>query len=187
MQAFVSKADAVHINLGTLDTDRCAAIQIAVDCATQNRLPVLLDPVMTHVSSLRQEFAVSLLGRVTIIRANRSELQSLQGVTDKVPCIVETGAVDRIVSGEKEISLANGDPAMARTIATGCALGALIAILAAKTQNHIVASLAGLSWYCVAGEIAASRSKGPGSFQAEFLDALFSIGLDEIRDRTKLS
>ena len=38
----------------------------------------------------------------------------------------------------------------------------------------------------IAGEIAATRSAGPGTFQVHFLDALYLLQESDIRERLKL-
>src|SRR5438067_5058428 len=50
---FVARADAVLVNLGTLDRDRRAAAEIAVEAATDERRPWLLDPVFIDRSRPR--------------------------------------------------------------------------------------------------------------------------------------
>jgi hydroxyethylthiazole kinase len=38
----------------------------------------------------------------------------------------------------------------------------------------------------IAGEIAAERAAGPGTFQAQLLDALANVGSDELRRRARV-
>lgn len=184
--AFISKADALHVNLGTLDPERETAIRVAADKASELALPTLLDPVMVHVSPLRLRFARALLESATIVKANQSEAKALDLHQDST-CLVTTGAVDTIDHGRHRINVSNGAPLMATTIATGCALGALIAILASKAKEPAIASLAGVLWFSIAGEVAAETAKGPGSFPPAFLDALASIPVEVIEERAKVS
>src|SRR5437016_14409959 len=55
--AFVRSADAVLVNLGTLDPERHDAIDVAVHHATKTRVPWLLDPVFVDRSELRLDYA----------------------------------------------------------------------------------------------------------------------------------
>ncbi len=185
IRAFIQNADAVHINLGTLSPEREKAIEIAIAEASNRDLPRLLDPVMVHTSPLRLELARNLIGSATIIKTNQSEAKAL-GLSGDRLCLVETGSVDTIQYSGTKIQIENGSPLMAKVIATGCALGALIAILEAKAKNPTVASLAGLLWFSIAGEKAAEKANGPGSFVPAFLDELASIQLEEIKERAKV-
>lgn len=184
---FVEHAGALHINLGTLDESRMEAIRIAVDHATKRNLPVLLDPVMVHVSPLRASFAREILDKVTIVRANASEVSALEIEAGHETCVVTTGERDCISFQGSCIKISNGDPVMANVIATGCALGGLIAALSARSGSPMAASLAGLAWFSAAGEIAASKSNGPGSFVPAFVDCLHNVELEEIAKRINLS
>jgi len=75
---------------------------------------------------------------------------------------------------------------MATITATGCALGALVCALTTRCDSSLAACLAGLSWFAIAGELAAAKADGPGSFQPAFLDALHNLRIDQIRDRLVL-
>jgi len=186
MDAFTLRADALHINLGTLDNSRMDAIGKSVEIAKDNAKPILLDPVMAHVSPLRAEFAGEIMDRMSIIRGNEFEIETLGIALDPPCCIVKTGYVDEIIHEGQKLKVLNGDPLMAKVIATGCALGALITALSSKADNEVSASLAGLLWFGVAGEIAASRCDGPGSFPSVFLDTLYNVAEETLRERVQM-
>jgi hydroxyethylthiazole kinase len=61
--AFVSGADNLLVNLGTLDLERRAAIAKALDAAAAKQLPWVLDPVFVDRSPSRLEFARTLVAR----------------------------------------------------------------------------------------------------------------------------
>ena len=65
---------------------------------------------------------------------------------------------------------------LTRVTGTGCLLGALTAACAAVSQDRFMAALAATTWLTVAGEIAAQRATGPGSFRVHLLDALDEVG-----------
>ena len=77
---------------------------------------------------------------------------------------------------------------MALVTGLGCAAGALIAACAAVEPDPVKASTAALLAFGVAGELAAKRAQGPGTFAAAFLDVL--AGLDaaalEVNGRAKI-
>ena len=187
MPDFLRHADALHINLGTLDNARMRAIDRAVELACSAGLPVILDPVKIDTSGLRRSFALELAGRSSIIKGNAAEIACLQDELDEDVCLVTTGAVDRILFGNIAISVTNGHAYMDKVIATGCALGALAAALSAQAGDRRSASLAALLWFSISGELAAEKARGPGTFQQEFLDALSLVSLEELRERAKVS
>ncbi len=69
-------------------------------------------------------------------------------------------------------AIANGHPLMARVTAMGCAGSALVAAFLAVEPDAWTATAAALLALGVAGEVAAARARGPGSFAVEIIDAL---------------
>ena len=187
VHAFTSRADALHLNLGTLDKGRISAINNALDVANTRSIPVIIDPVMTHVSPMRAELARNLMHRADIIRGNVEEIKTLGLQKDGASCIVMTGEDDHVMHEGQSYTVKNGHPIMAKVIATGCALGGLITALSSKTENPSSASIAGLIWFGIAGEIAATKSESPGSFVPYFIDALYETPIDTLREKAKLS
>ena len=61
-------------------------------------------------------------------------------------------------------------------VGTGCLLGALTAACTSVWEDSFEAALAATTWMALAGERAASRATGPGSFRMHLLDALNEIG-----------
>lgn len=97
MEDIVMGADAVVINLGTLNYNTMIAMERAAAVAKDRKLPVILDPVGVMSSGLRLEFALKLLeeGYISIVRGNYSECWAL--VSE------QTGGgrgVDTVVEGE---------------------------------------------------------------------------------------
>ncbi|MEM7214813.1 MAG: hydroxyethylthiazole kinase [Pseudomonadota bacterium] len=187
IESFLAKAQALHINLGTLDEKRVEAITKAVKFAGNNQIPVTLDPVMIHMSKVRQQLASDLAESASIIRCNQKEAEALGISGGSQTRLVKTGSIDEVETGDCTIKVKNGHPMMSKVIATGCAQGALISALSAKTSNLGSAALAGVLWFSVAGEVAAEKVNGPGSFQMAFLDELHGITVETIRRRAKLS
>ena len=187
VEAFTSRADALHINLGTLDAERILAIRNSISIANKLKIPVLLDPVMANVSQLRAQFSEEILDRTNIVRGNEKEIEAIGIEGQPTPCVVKTGEKDQVLHESTCITVDNGHPIMAKVIATGCALGALITALSSKTDCPMTASVAGLLWFGIAGEIVAEKSSGPGSFSPMFIDELYGIELGVLRDKVKLS
>ena len=70
--------------------------------------------------------------------------------------------------------IANGDPMMARVTAMGCAGAAWSAAALAVEPDALAAVAAALLLFAVAGEVAATRARGPGSLAVEIVDALYA-------------
>ena len=90
--------------------------------------------------------------------------------------VAVSGAVDLILDGEREVRLDRGTPMLTRVTGTGCLLGALTAACAAVHPDPLEAALAATTWMNAAGELAADRAAGPGSFRLYLLDALDETG-----------
>ncbi|TIH37445.1 hydroxyethylthiazole kinase [Subtercola vilae] len=117
-----------------------------------------------------------------------------------------SGPIDIVTDGTRTLRLANGDALLTRVTGGGCALGAVMAAFlgaAADTASTDAAStdaaasagsadafdatVAAITAYTVAAEIAAERASGPGSFAAEFVDALAKLTGDQLRERFVLA
>src|SRR5881227_2629103 len=57
--AFVARADALLVNLGTFDAERRAATAAALEVAAERRIPWVLDPVFVDRSEPRAIYAKS--------------------------------------------------------------------------------------------------------------------------------
>ena len=90
--------------------------------------------------------------------------------------VAVSGVVDLILDGHRELRLDRGTPLLTRVTGTGCLLGALTAACAAVEPDPVQTALAATTWMDLAGEAAAARAAGPGSFRMHLLDALDEIG-----------
>jgi hydroxyethylthiazole kinase len=197
--AFVESAAALLVNLGTLDAERRAASEAAIDTAQRAKIPWVLDPVFIDRSPARAAYARALLARKpAAIRLNRGEFLALSGTTGEPEAIVSfarahgvavglTGATDVISDGERLVAIGNGDPLMQRVTALGCAESALVAACLAVERDAWRACAAALLIFGVAGEIAARRARGPGSFAVELLDALHELNRDALMAQARVS
>ena len=101
--------------------------------------------------------------------------------------VAVSGPVDAVTDGRQVVRIANGDPLLTRVTGGGCALGAVMAAFAAVESDPLAATVAAVTVYTVAAELAADRASGPGTFAVHFLDALASIDGAVIRDRARIS
>jgi hydroxyethylthiazole kinase len=196
---FVASAHALLVNLGTMNPERHAAVGIAVEQAREQRLPWVLDPVFVDRAPPREAFARSLVAsRPRVIRLNTDEFATLAGAPpdgraymryalEHDTVIALTGTIDAVADQTRRVSIANGDPLMARTTAMGCAGSALVTACAAVETDAWLAAVAGLVLIGVAGEIAAARAGGPGSFAVGILDALYNIDTATVIERARVT
>lgn len=185
--AFVAGSDATLINLGTLDTDRRQAAVIGAETAKGLGRPFVLDPVFAHKSPSRKKLAEKILTlRPSAMRGNADEISGIKA-DDHQTVLAETGIIDTVRFCGSTAKLRNGNALMAKTTAVGCALGAAIAAFLAIEEDRFLAVTAALISFGVAGEIAASKANGPGSFVPIFLDALHNLTPDDIENLGRIS
>ncbi len=179
--AFVDTADALLVNLGTLDAAMRAAMAAATDVAKARGRPWVLDPVFADRSPARAAFAGDLLARrPAVLRLNEAEAAILgadqiaearQGDT----IVALSGEIDRISGQSGTCEIVSGDPLMRKITGMGCALGAVIAAFIATSDDRFEAVCAAVHVFGAAGSLAGSLARGPGSFVPAFLDAIFTL------------
>jgi len=196
---FVARADALLINLGTLDGERRQAATTAVEAAITEQRPWVLDPVFVDRSRQRAEFAGRMMAmRPQVVRLNGVEFAAIaqaepaQDALDRYArdqcCVVAlTGATDAVTDGEHKLKIENGAALMGQVTAMGCAGSALVCAALAVEADAMVATVAALAAFGVAGELAARDARGPGSFAFAIIDALHNLDGADLRTRLKVS
>ena len=210
---FAALAQALCVNIGTLEPVWAEAMEIAALTMTAAGRPWVLDPVGVGATRFRQDVCARLLAlRPSVIRGNASEILALcgaggagQGVDAADPVdlaqgaaralarrtgavVAVSGPVDFITDGTEAFCVANGHALMPRVTALGCALNGVIAAFLVR-QAALPATVAALAYYGLAGERAAAAlgvSAGPGSFQVAFLDALYALSPKEVTQMARV-
>ena len=172
IDAFVGKADALLLNLGTPDPDRVAALRQAAESARRQACPVVLDPVFVEDSPLRLALVREFAPGAALVKLNRREADALASVLPAALPRLVTGERDHVVLGSRTVALAGGHALAARVTATGCLLGAIAAAFLAVERDPLVAALAASGLLKHAGTEAGRRAAGPGSFVPLLIDAL---------------
>lgn len=197
--AFVARADALLVNLGTFDAERRDATATALEVASEEGVPWVLDPVFIDRSEPRATYAKSLVAQKPgAIRLNAREFTALSGAEpdeaalssyalDTLSVVALTGTVDRITDGANGVAIENGHPLMARVTAMGCAASALNAAFLAVESDPFEASAAALLCFGIAGGIAGERAPGPGSFPAALLDALYALDEKTLAEKARVT
>jgi hydroxyethylthiazole kinase len=197
IREFVASADALLVNLGTLDAVRQAAITAALEEAV-GHMPWVLDPVFVDRALSRAAFALELAARrPNVTRLNDAEFAALaeaqpsaatleRYARERVTVVGLTGDPDIVTDGTRTVAMRNGDPLMARVTAMGCGASALVAACLAVEPDAWHAAAAGLILVGIAGELAASRAQGPGTLAVGILDALHGLDQRTIVERARV-
>jgi hydroxyethylthiazole kinase len=212
VEEMVGLSQALVINIGTLSTPWVEAMVKAGKEARRRKIPVVLDPVGSGATAFRTHTAQQLMEEIqpTIIRGNASEIRSLlhsgpgaRGVDSRhIPhevledaraisrfagCVVSvSGAVDLIVEGNAVARVENGHPMMSMVTGMGCTASAITGAFAAVNPLPFQAAMHAMAVMGIAGEMAAERAAGPGSFQLNFLDTLYCLQQSDIAKRIKM-
>jgi hydroxyethylthiazole kinase len=196
---FVAGADVVLVNLGTLDRERRDAVEIALEVARDDGIPWVLDPVLIERSEPRAEMARNLaMKEPRVVRANAAEFGALaraeitpeildKFALDHITVAACTGPVDLVTSGAKRVRIENGHPYMAQVTGIGCAESALVAAMVAIEDDEYLAAMGGLLLTGIAGEVAAERAQGPGSFVPALIDTIAAFDGEIMVRRARLA
>lgn len=196
---FAARADALLVNLGTLDPERRTAIEIALEKAAERSRPWILDPVLIDVSASRAAYARALTARKpAVIRLNAAEFSALAGAdtgrgavayfaAQTASVIGLTGTTDIVSDGKRHFEIANGHALMNAVTAMGCAASSMVAACLCAEDDGLAATASALLAFGVAGEIAAQSSQGPGSFAVAFIDALHNLDRAALIARGRVS
>jgi len=197
--SFVAGADALLVNLGTLDAERRNAIDVALGAVGAARMPWVLDPVFIESSPGRAQYARELLSRgPSAVRLNPTEFSPLFGADPAgeaaarvakacATVVALTGSIDIVTDGARYVTITNGHALMSLVTAMGCAGSALLGAALAVETDAWLAAVAAIAALDVAGEVAAQTARGPGSFAAAIIDALYGLDRPTLRARTKIS
>ena len=175
--------------------------------ANERGIPIVLDPVGAGATRLRTESAHRLLKElsIAIVRGNLAEIATLAGMESKIRgvesmgstgdaaliasqfakkfgCVAAvTGPIDVVTDGARLMRVKNGHPMMATVTGTGCMATSVVAACAAVEKDAVIATAAALAAYGLAGEFAAAKAQGPGTFQVHLFDAVATLTQEALR------
>jgi hydroxyethylthiazole kinase len=212
VEDMVAFAGALVLNIGTLSDDWISSMIKAGKKASQLSIPIILDPVGSGATPLRTKSAKSIISEtnIKVIRGNASEILSLRDENSKTKGVdsihsVEeaaeaartlagelrttlaiTGPVDLVTDGTRILRVSNGNPLMGYVTGTGCTATATIGAFLTVDNDPVSATATALSFFGLAGEIAAETASAPGSFMIQMLDALYTITPERLKDGCKI-
>ncbi len=205
-------ASALVLNIGTLTPSLIDSMIHAGESANEKKIPVVLDAVGVGATPLRNEKAFELLEsiKIDIVKGNASEIARIAGENVKTKgvestqveadliniskklasyrkaTVVITGQEDIVTGGDKVFLIKNGHEMMGSIVGTGCMAASVIGSFAAVEKDYTRASASALVCFGIAGELAAARSRGPGTFKVNFYDEVNNLNKEKIERLTKI-
>lgn len=204
----VKIASALVINIGTLDDVWLKAMIRTGEAANATKTPIIFDPVGAGATSYRIKACQDIINTChpEIIRGNASEIIAVSGsnsstkgvdsttssdsaldaaikLADQTKSIVViSGGTDYITDGKTVKKVYNGHPMMEKVTGMGCTATAIVAAFAAVNPDYLTAAEEGMIVMGITGEMAAEKSSGNGSLQMNFLDGLYNLDIDQIKN-----
>lgn len=188
----VTIAQALVLNIGTLEPDWVRSMQSALVRARERHIPVVLDPVGAGATAYRNRVLSELIsagahGGITVLRGNGSEILSVTGLHASTRGVYSTvssdaavtaaqavawhlqgavcvsGADDHVVDERgRWVTLSNGHAWMTRITGMGCSASALIGAFVAVQPDAWRATVAATAYLGVVGEVAAEQTQREG-------------------------
>jgi hydroxyethylthiazole kinase len=212
VEEMAAAASALVLNIGTLSDDWVEAMLVAGRAANRTGTPIVLDPVGAGATTYRTETARRLLAEldVVIVRGNSAEIATLAGREAEIRGVeavgagggpdlareaakvlgsvaAVTGPVDHVSDGERAHAVANGHELLATVSGTGCMATAITGcFLAVRPDDPLEAATEALVAFGVAGEDAARKAAGPGSFHVALYDALYGLDPAKLDSRARV-
>ncbi len=182
-------AQALVLNIGTLDPYWMESMRLALLAALGRGIPVVLDPVGAGATPYRNQSIEQLLACAapTVVRGNGSEIMSVAGAaiqtrgvdssaaandalqaaqalaqrTGAVVCV--SGETDHVVDTQgRWARLSNGHPWMTKITGVGCSATALVGAFCAVQPDAWRATVAAMAYLGVVGEVAAEQAMAQG-------------------------
>jgi hydroxyethylthiazole kinase len=182
-------AQALVLNIGTLEPYWIKSMCQALDVATARGIPTVLDPVGAGATRYRNEsiHAIMEAAMPSVIRGNASEIMSVAGfaaqtrgvdsgaaVADAVQAahdlaarsggvVCVSGPVDQVLDASgRHANLANGHEWMTRITGVGCSATALVGAFCAVQPDAWRATVAAMAYLGVVGEVATDAVQANG-------------------------
>jgi hydroxyethylthiazole kinase len=182
-------AQALVLNIGTLEPYWIEAMKLALKVANERGIKTVLDPVGAGATSYRNKSISALLevAMPSVIRGNASEIMSVAGSaaqtrgvdsgadvadslqyardlaqrTGGVVCV--SGPVDHVLDATgRHASLSNGHEWMTRITGVGCSATALVGAFCAVQPDAWRATLSAMAYLGVVGEVATKQVQALG-------------------------
>jgi len=204
VEEMVAIADALLINIGTLNDRTKKSMLLAGKKANTLGIPVILDPVGAGATVYRKETVHLLLADIqfAVIRCNIGELAALANVdwqqkgvdsgngsiaieteatllAQRYKCLViVTGEKDFLTNGVQSQWITGGRPQMTEVTGTGCLLSAICGAAYSSGDDPYNQLAETLTYYKKAAELASAFTADIGDIQIALLNALHRLSKD---------
>ena len=185
----VAIAQALVLNIGTLDPYWVQSMKLALVAAARRGTPSVLDPVGAGATPYRNQTLQALLAiaPLTVLRGNASEVMSMAGFATKTrgvdssaaasdalvaarslavsigSTVCVSGEIDHIVDVKGRLArLFNGHAWMTKVTGVGCSATVLVGAFGAVQPDAWRATTSAMAFIGVAGEIAAEKTQARG-------------------------
>lgn len=208
----VAAAGALVLNIGTLNKGQVESMILAGGMANDRKIPVILDPVGAGATRFRTESAYRLLDelKITVLKGNGGEIGVLAGAEAhvrgvdshgvngdlvKIACnfakrtgvtTVISGPMDIVTDGRRIILVDNGHPMLGNFSGTGCMATSVTGAFCAVSDDPVLASVAALAAFGIAGEKAAAVARGPYSFKIALFDEMAALKPEDLISHARI-
>ncbi len=215
VEDMVQLAQALIINVGTIQSETFDAMLVAGKAANKKGIPVIFDPVGVGATRFRNEKAKELLEsvKVAVIRGNASEIYALIGGKGKTrgvdsgelaitneelarqaaklfSCVVVvSGKVDTVSNGDELMQIENGNSWLQKITGTVCMTTSLIGCFAGIMDDYFLAGIMGMSVMGLAGERAKrllEEGEGIGMYKVRLMDEIFNMNEQVWKEEVRL-
>jgi hydroxyethylthiazole kinase len=189
VREMASIAQALVLNIGTLDPYQIEAMRLALARASERGIPTVLDPVGAGATPYRNQAVEALLAvaKPRVIRGNASEIMSVAGAdvttrgvdssagaddalraaqslvrrTGGTVCV--SGQVDHVLGADgRWLRLKNGHVWLTRITGVGCSASALVGAFHVVQPDSVRATASAMALLGIAGELAAEQAEARG-------------------------
>jgi hydroxyethylthiazole kinase len=123
---------------------------------------------------------------VDSLNDSRDAVDSARFLASRFSCVVSiSGERDFITDGQTVLMVEGGSPLMPLVTGMGCSASAVTGAYAA-CATPLVAAAASMAVFASAGEKAAAKAAGPGTFLPHFLDDLYAVDAEDAAGRVKV-
>ena len=211
-EEITESAGALMLNTGSITDARMVSMEISLQAAVREGIPVVLDAVGAACSGLRRGFILQLLETASpaVLKGNYSEIYALyhaayhsSGVDADTELdgeavreaamelarkyrmtVLASGKTDIVTDGTGLVQIRNGTPQLSAVTGTGCMLGALCGVYLTACPPMDAASAACVT-LGVCGQIAETE-KGSGTFMVNLLDVLSTVTDTQLENKMNL-
>lgn len=216
VEEMAALAQALVLNIGTLNQRTIESSVLAGKRANRAGIPVVLDPVGAGATKLRTETVSHIIENVqlAVVKGNMSEIKNIYGMEGqtrgvdslddpreggkeialslarKLKCVVAiTGVVDIVSDGSQVYCIENGHEILSKITGTGCMTASIIGACCTVGESNLHGTLLGIMMMGIAGEIAFDQLASPthlGSFRLRLIDAFASLSKEILIERGKI-